>query len=41
MLLLGAEVNSQIEAAAAERSLELHDAGSVGIHAQAVSATGS
>lgn len=41
MLLLGAEVNSQIEAAAAERSLELHDAGSVGIHAQAVSASGS
>jgi len=41
MLLLGAEVNSQIEAAAAERSLELHDAGSEGIHAQAVSASGS
>ena len=40
MLLFGAEVNSQIEAAAAEKSLELHDAGSVGIHAQAVSATG-
>lgn len=37
MLLFGAEVNSQIEAAAAEKSLELHDAGSVGIHAQAAS----
>jgi len=37
MLLLGAEVNSQIEAAAAERSLELHDSGSEGIHAQAAS----
>lgn len=41
MLLLGAEVNSQIEAAAAERSLELHDSGSEGIHAQAVSASGT
>jgi len=37
MLLIGAEVNSQIEAAAAERSLELHDSGSEGIHAQAAS----
>ncbi|MBS1803082.1 MAG: YihY/virulence factor BrkB family protein [Acidobacteria bacterium] len=36
MLLIGAEVNSQIEAAAAERSLELHDSGSTGVHAQAV-----
>ena len=41
MLLFGAEVNSQIEAAAAERSLELHDSGSAGIHAQAVSASRS
>jgi membrane protein len=41
MLLVGAEVNSQIEAAAAERSLELHDAGSEGVHAQAVSAAGN
>jgi membrane protein len=39
MLLIGAEVNSKIEAAAAERSLELHDSGSVGVHAQAVSAS--
>lgn len=39
MLLIGAEVNSQIEAAAAERSLELHDSGSSGVHAQAVSAS--
>jgi hypothetical protein len=39
MLLIGAEVNSKIEAAAAERSLELHDCGSVGVHAQAVSAS--
>ena len=38
MLLIGAEVNSKIEAAAAERSLELHDSGSTGVHAQAVSA---
>jgi len=38
MLLIGAEVNSKIEAAAAERSLELHDSGSTGAHAQAVSA---
>jgi len=37
MLLIGAEVNSQIEAAAAARSLELHDSGSEGIHAQAAS----
>jgi membrane protein len=41
MLLFGAEVNSKIEAAAAERSLELHDSGSVGVHAQAVSASRS
>jgi membrane protein len=39
MLLLGAEVNSKIEAAAAERSLELHDSGATGVHAQAVSAS--
>lgn len=39
MLLIGAEVNSKIEAAAAERSLELHDSGSTGLHAQAVSAS--
>lgn len=37
MLLIGAEVNSQIEAVAAERSLELHDAGSEGVHAKAIS----
>ena len=41
MLLFGAEVNSQIEAAAAERSLELHDSGSTGVHAQAVSGSRS
>lgn len=41
MLLFGAEVNSQIEAAAAEKSLELHDAGSAGVHAQAVSGAAS
>lgn len=41
MLLIGAEVNSKIEAAAAERSLELHDSGSTGVHAQAVSAAAS
>lgn len=39
MLLIGAEVNSQIEAAAAERSLELRDSGSTGVHAQAASAS--
>jgi membrane protein len=39
MLLFGAEVNSKIEAAAAERSLELHDSGSEGVHAQAISAS--
>jgi len=41
MFLFGAEVNSQIEAAAAERSLELSDSGSTGIHAQAVSGSRS
>jgi len=39
MLLLGAEINSQIEAAAAEKTLEALESGPVGIETQMASSS--